>query len=125
MATPPKPPAPETLDRQVKPISKPRPNLSPKLEGEKSKSVSKVDENSTNMGRSSEKTVTAVPQLVGPPVRPAPPNVNRNLQNPSQQSLIKKNKKTKQEGKKEKIEKKNLLKSLQLLIKRKTKILLK
>ncbi|MDY7006696.1 MAG: translation initiation factor IF-2 [Cyanobacteriota bacterium] len=102
VATPPKPPAPEALDRQVKPISKPRPNFSSKLEGEKSKSVSEVDENSTDMGISSEKTVTAVPELVGPPVRPAPPSANRNLQSSSTTKPNQKNKKTKQEGKKRK-----------------------
>lgn len=50
MATPPKPPAPETLDRQTKPNAKPRPNLPLKQEGEKGKSVSEVDKKSTDIG---------------------------------------------------------------------------
>ncbi|NEP87735.1 MAG: translation initiation factor IF-2 [Okeania sp. SIO2C2] len=104
VATPPKPPAPEALDRQIQPLSKPRPNLSLKLEGEKGKSVSAVDKKSTDIApdRSLEKTVTEVPQLVRPPVRPAPPSINRNLQSPSITKPNQKNKKTKQEGKKRK-----------------------
>ncbi|NET27881.1 translation initiation factor IF-2 [Okeania sp. SIO1I7] len=104
VATPPKPPAAEALDRQIQPISKPRPNLSPKLEGEKGKSVSEVDKNSTDIGLdiSLENTVTEVPQLVGPPVRPAPPSRNRNLQSPSTTKPSPKNKKIKPEGKKRK-----------------------
>ncbi|NEQ74649.1 MAG: translation initiation factor IF-2 [Okeania sp. SIO2C9] len=104
VATPPKPPAPEALDRQIQPLSKPRPNLSLKLEGEKGKSVSAVDKKSTDIAPdiSLEKTVTEVPQLVGPPVRPAPPSINRNLQSPSTTKPNQKNKKTKQEAKKRK-----------------------
>ncbi|NEP78654.1 MAG: translation initiation factor IF-2 [Okeania sp. SIO3B3] len=103
VATPPKPPTPETL-RQTKPLSKPRPNPSPKLDGEKSQSVSEVDKSSTNISVdiSSENTATEVPQLVRPPVRPAPPSINRNLQSPSTTKPSPKNKKTKQEGKKRK-----------------------
>ncbi|GGA05478.1 translation initiation factor IF-2 [Okeania sp. KiyG1] len=105
VATPPKPPAPETLDRQTKPNAKPRPNLPLKQEGEKGKSVSEVDKKSTDIGVnvSLKNTVeTEVPQLVAPPVRPAPPSTNRNLQSPPTTKPNQKNKKTKQEAKKRK-----------------------
>lgn len=108
VATPPKPPAPETLDRQTKHIGKPRPNMSLKLEGEQGQSVSEVDKKSTDvaLNASLKNTVeTEVPQLVAPPVRPAPPSINRNLQSTPTTKPNQKNKKTKQEAKKRREEK--------------------
>jgi translation initiation factor IF-2 len=129
VATPPKPPA---FDNQAQPVDKPK--LNPPLKSEDKKIQLEPEESDnavdlatnrpSNSNRTAEtvereKSTPDVPQLVGPPVRPAPPTSKKGQTGISKPD--RKTKKPKQEGKRRKDKEKDKQEKLSVANKKENK----